>query len=244
MRAIRIECFQNMANYRKPTSFTIKESYPLPPYSTVIGMIHSACGFKTYHPMKVSVQGKNTGSISEMYTRYTFANGRKYENDRHNIKFIYEGKEYGAVRGIGYVELICSNKMIFHIIPENPEEIAVIIDGLKHPKNYVSLGRYEDLLDITNIEEVDLKKVDKIICKNDIYVPVKNIVKVANDDFEMSMKSTYSTVYVLNKEFEITKKSGRRWKAETGKVKVIYCPLKTYMKKVLADKYYDVAIFA
>ena len=41
MRAIRIQCFQNLVNYRKPTSFLIKETYPLPPYSTVIGMVKS-----------------------------------------------------------------------------------------------------------------------------------------------------------------------------------------------------------
>ena len=56
MRAIRIQCFQNLVNYRKPTSFLIKETYPLPPYSTVIGMVHAACGFEQYHPMQVSIQ--------------------------------------------------------------------------------------------------------------------------------------------------------------------------------------------
>ncbi len=34
-----------MVNYRVPTSFQLKESYPLPPYSTVIGMVHSLCNF-------------------------------------------------------------------------------------------------------------------------------------------------------------------------------------------------------
>lgn len=243
MRAIRIECFQNMANYRKPTSFTIKESYPLPPYSTVIGMIHSACSFKTYHPMKISVQGTNTGSIFEMYTRYTFAKGVTYEEGRHNLK-IKDNKDYGAFRGIGYVELILNNKMILHIIPENPEEIAVITDGLKYPEKYVSLGRYEDLLDITNIEEVELKKLDETTCKNEIYVPVKNIVEYPDDDFEIHMDNLDATVYILNKEFEITKKSGRRWKADTGKVKTIYCSSGTYMEDVLTDKHGDVAVFA
>ena len=52
-RAIRIDCFQNLANYRKPSSFIIKESYPLPPYSTVIGMIHAISGFDSYHKMQI-----------------------------------------------------------------------------------------------------------------------------------------------------------------------------------------------
>ena len=51
-RAIRLDCFQNLVNYRKPSSFIIKETYPLPPYSTVSGMIHAACGFKELELME------------------------------------------------------------------------------------------------------------------------------------------------------------------------------------------------
>ena len=50
-RAIRIKCFQNLVNYKKPSSFIIKETFPLPPYSTVLGMIHAACGYTEFHPM-------------------------------------------------------------------------------------------------------------------------------------------------------------------------------------------------
>ena len=52
-KAIRIKCKQELVNFKKPTSLLIKETYPLPPYSTVIGMIHTACGFKEYHDMKI-----------------------------------------------------------------------------------------------------------------------------------------------------------------------------------------------
>ena len=63
-RAIRLDCFQNLANYKKPASFIMKETFPLPPYSTVLGMIHAACGFIEFHPMRLCIQGTNTGSIS------------------------------------------------------------------------------------------------------------------------------------------------------------------------------------
>lgn len=72
MKAIKLHCFQNLVNYKKPSSFIIKETYPLPPYSTVIGMIHAACGFKRYHRMKLSIQGNNQGMVSELYARYSF----------------------------------------------------------------------------------------------------------------------------------------------------------------------------
>ena len=43
MKAIRVKLTQDMVNYRKPTSFQLKETYPLPPPSTVIGMVHYLC---------------------------------------------------------------------------------------------------------------------------------------------------------------------------------------------------------
>ena len=76
-RAIRLQCFQNLVNYRKPSSFIIKETFPLPPYSTVLGMIHAACGYTEFHPMKLCIQGTNSGMISELYTRYAFSAGAK-----------------------------------------------------------------------------------------------------------------------------------------------------------------------
>lgn len=249
MKAIRLECFQNMVNYRKPTSFLLKESYPLPPYSTVIGMIHAACNFTSYHPMKISIQGTNAGSISELYTRYTFGNGTKYEEGRHNI-CLKDDIDYGIYRGIGYIELVCQNKMLFHIIPENEEDFDVILKGLKKPAKFPSLGRYEDLLDIQKIEVVELNKSDEAECKNDIYIPVNNILEdidnYSNEEtlYKIFMEKISATIYTLNKEYEIQKKGGRRWKKDGGRVKAIYCPLGEVIENVLLDNYGDVAVFA
>src|SRR3979409_2054829 len=40
-RALRVKLFQNTAVYRNPTSSEIIESYPLPPPSTILGLISS-----------------------------------------------------------------------------------------------------------------------------------------------------------------------------------------------------------
>ena len=98
-KAIRLQCFQNLVNYKKPSSFIIKETFPLPPYSTVLGMIHAACGFTTFHPMRLSIQGTNQGTVSELYTRYSFSPGGKYEEGRHQI-CIEDGEKYGIVKFI------------------------------------------------------------------------------------------------------------------------------------------------
>lgn len=160
MKAIRVECFQNLVNYRKPSSFIIKETFPLPPYSTVLGMIHAACGFTTFHPMELSIQGKNKGTISELYTRYSFSAGVKFEEGRHQI-CVHDKEDYGVFKGIANVELICENNMILHILPSE-EDFDTVYQSLLNPPQYLSLGRYEDLLDIKKVEIVHLSWEEKL----------------------------------------------------------------------------------
>ena len=49
-------------------------TYPLPPFSTVIGAIHNACNYKEYKPMDISVQGTYESMGLEPYTDYCFLN--------------------------------------------------------------------------------------------------------------------------------------------------------------------------
>ncbi|NLL02565.1 MAG: CRISPR-associated protein Cas5 [Mollicutes bacterium] len=74
MKAVRLIINQSSANYKKEETSDNKMTYPLPPLSTVIGAIHVACGYKTYHPMDVSIQGKYESMHKEPYTDYCFLN--------------------------------------------------------------------------------------------------------------------------------------------------------------------------
>ena len=81
MKAIRLHIKQNSANYKKEETVQNRMTYPLPPYSTVIGAIHKACGYTSYHPMQVSVQGKYGSLKTKMYKDDCFLN--RLENDRN-----------------------------------------------------------------------------------------------------------------------------------------------------------------
>lgn len=220
-RAIRLQCFQNLVNYRKPTSFIIKETFPLPPYSTVLGMIHAACGYKEFHPMKLGIQGTNSGTVSELYTRYSFSAGGKFEKGRHQICINDNGREYGIYKGIANVELICENRMVIHIVP-NEEDFDTIYQSLKYPSRYLSLGRYEDLLDIERIDIVNVHKEDELDVIRDMYIPVEEEWKSAEDRIVVP-KQGITTVYNLTREYTISKQGFRRWKKDGGRVRTYYC---------------------
>lgn len=74
VEALRIVLTQASANYRKEESDRNKMTYPLPPFSTIIGAIHKTCGWTEYHPMNISVQGKYESMHREPYTDYCFLN--------------------------------------------------------------------------------------------------------------------------------------------------------------------------
>lgn len=80
MEVLRIILTQTSANYKKEETVLNKMTYPLPPFSTIIGALHSTCGYKEYHPMDISIQGKYEAMHKEPYTDYCFLNSTM--NDR------------------------------------------------------------------------------------------------------------------------------------------------------------------
>ncbi len=74
MEVLRIILTQSSANYKKEETVLNKMTYPLPPFSTIIGALHSACGYVVYHPMDISIQGKYESMHKEPYTDYCFLN--------------------------------------------------------------------------------------------------------------------------------------------------------------------------
>ena len=169
MKAMRIKAKQNMVNYKRPMSYVSGETYPLPPYSTVIGMVHTACGFTSYHPMQISVQGNPKSAVSDLQTKYA-GGSMPYKADRHNLFVTYEGKKIGYTSGPGNVELITDIDLILHIVPDNEEEISSIVSSLKRPKRFLALGRHEDLLNIVDVSVVEYHEASEKQLENDMYV--------------------------------------------------------------------------
>lgn len=212
MKAIRVECRQNMVNYRKPITTIIKETYPLPPYSTLLGMIHYACDYKELHPMRLSIQGESFGTTSDLYTKYSFTPGGKYEADRHQL--IADGK-YGIFKGIANTELLCKIEMVFHIIPQE-EDFEHVFQSLKYPRTFLALGRHEDILDITCVEEVELTAMEEdMISQYDMYIPVELGINTGN---------IITPIYQLHYQYYIDKKGIRRWNGDNGQVKAYHFP--------------------
>jgi len=179
MKSIRLKLKQNLVNYKLPTSFQLKETYPLPPYSTVIGMVHNTCNYTEYKPMKISVQGKYHSKVNDLATRYEFKNGMTFDATRHQIKV----GEYGISRGVSNVELLSDVELVIHIVPEDENLVEEIFNAFKTPREYISLGRREDLVVVDEVKIVEISeeriKDENLRIDRDYraYVPVEIIDK-------------------------------------------------------------------
>ena len=191
MKAIKLKLYQNMVNYKVPTSFQLKESYPLPPYSTVIGMVHSLCDFKEYKPMKISISGNYFSKVNNLYTRHEF-------NNSDNV-----------IKGPATIELLVDVNLTIHIIPEDQSEefLNMIFEAFKYPREYPSLGRREDIVLIKDVKIVDVekKKLERGISNGEedfAYIPVNFIQeKLVNYGDKKSGMNIYGTRYELTKNY-------------------------------------------
>lgn len=227
MKAIRLKIFQNLVNYKLPTSFQLKETYPLPPYSTVIGMVHNACEFTEYVPMRVSVQGKYHSKVNDLMTRYEFKPRMNFDKSRHQLNV--DG--FGIGRGVSTVELLSEVELLIHIVPENQELVEEICEKLTYPHEYLSLGRREDLIvlgelpKIVEVEETELEEDLSIKNSYSAYIPIEILKEEAVKIGSKEGVKISGTVYKLTKDYEIknygTAKSPKNFRV-WNKIKVVY----------------------
>lgn len=226
MKAVRVRLEQELVNYKIPTSFQLKETYPLPPYSTVIGMVHSLCQFDEYKEMRISIQGRYHSKVNDLFTRYEFRPEMKFELGRHQI----DVNGFGITKGISTVELLTEVDLLLHVIPTDQDLLGKIEKAFLAPREFPYLGRREDLAIIKETKIIGIfdKKLD-----NDIdlslnwaaYIPEEMIKK---RDIILSQETGVrdrGMLYTINKNYMLEKigsknnpKIFRRW----NKVRVCY----------------------
>lgn len=238
VKAVRVVGYQNMVNYRRPMSLSFRETYLLPPYSGVVGMVHAACGYTEYHPMLVSVQGNFASKLTNMMTTYEF--GSLEEDKRHNIKIPVGSSYRGLNRKISDVELLTDVYLILHIVMldgnGNPDEKLTreVASCLKSPAHYPSLGRWEDLLRIDEVSVVEIEKKEaeeNIELHFDVYVPV-------DSRFGTDFKSLrlHGSKMSIPKRYEIDAKTGHRHWKERVDCLLVYRSSRIHQDSVF---YYD-----
>lgn len=184
MKALKICLYQETVCYKKPYAFKVTETFPLPPYSTVIGFLHNILEATEYNEMQVSVQGSYDG-IFTTYNTTRFYQKEDITSMPLNVHMLY---------GVS---------LILHVV-STEEILSKIYEGFKKTSKVFTLGRGEDLARIDEIKFVDLKEIDaededeERELDNCFYVPTI---------YETDLNGIF---YKINKDYKIVNDL-RRW---------------------------------
>lgn len=180
MKILKMKLFQETACYKKPFAFKVAETYPLPPYSTVIRMFHKIIGAKPgeYYPMNISIQGDYESIFSN------------YQNLR---MFKGKGKVTQMPRN---VHQLLNVNLIIHMQAED-ETVEKIYNNVISGKESFTLGRNEDLVRVDQIKIIDKPKEvrDKFINNHNAYIPVKY-----TDEYVNGINYRLNSVYTIKNE--------------------------------------------
>ena len=179
MKALRIKAFQETACYTKPYANKVTETYPLPPYATVKGMIHAVLKAEELIPMSLSIQGDYETIIVDYRKTYFF--GKK----EFNMPIILDGlavdtPTFSKMTSMPlYTHMLYNINLVIHVQAEEPI-LQSIYEAFKENDSHVALGRHEDLLRIDEVSYVALKPLDLIAgtnLKHAMFIPSSAVVE-------------------------------------------------------------------
>lgn len=182
VKILKVKLYQETACYKKPFATKVAETYPLPPYSTIIGMFHKILQAKPkeYFPMNVSVQG-NYESIFKNYQTL-----RSYKSDNSVTSMPRD------------VHQLFNVYLIIHIQAED-DIIYRIYKNITNGLDTFTLGRNEDVVRIDEVKILEkLTEVEDADIVENAYIP------------EWITKNVYGINYRINTTYKI-KNDLRKW---------------------------------
>ncbi len=229
MQVLRLEMFQETACYKKPLAFKVAETYPIPPYSTVKGMLHALVNANEFIPMSLSIQGTFDTIIVDYQTHYLF---KKVDVSEFPLTMDgLEGKHSFShmTKMPLYSHMLYRVKLLIHVRAEE-QVIDKIIKAIEAGDTPISLGRWEDLVRIDSYQKVAIEELkDEEELRNPAFVPAWQIPEGKS-----------FIPYRLNWKYEI-KNGVRNWQ----KVPVGYLAAGEDMQgeNIFIDEYSDLVFF-
>lgn len=157
MKILRLKIYQPQAHYRIPFTYQRRHTYPIPPYSTVIGFLINLLGIIDQNSdeyqngianLKISIAGKFKSKSTEMIWF------RNLSKDAHKSRFNYVENRFwgGHIEHIGgqsqmWIDILNDVELIIYLFHHNEEFLNKINEAIRNPSNRLEvlhLGRAED----------------------------------------------------------------------------------------------------
>lgn len=201
LRVVRIKIYQPVAHYRVPFSFKVRHTYPLPPYSTIIGFFCNLLGIR-------NTRGEGEPDCEEFRKLKQIKIGICGQFESRNKEFIwfrnlskeYHVKVFGSERnrynhgmpehpgGIQPVHVFTLNNVRLWIYLYHEDEVFLgtivnAFDGTKR-KDILHLGRAEDWIVVEKVDFIELEAIKKgYNFRKFLWIPEKVYPELKGFDF-------------------------------------------------------------
>jgi len=172
MKALLIKIYQPTAHYRMPFTYQRRHTYPIPPYSTVIGFLCNMLGidyqdnekYEQLKKCKLSVSGRFEQKLTEYIWFRNLSKG-SHEKYFGSTETREKNGEINHIGGQSPMRIDVLENMHLNIHLSGDENfLGELKTYLQNPVNRletVHLGRAEDWLVFELIQMVDLIKSDR-----------------------------------------------------------------------------------
>jgi CRISPR-associated protein Cas5t len=185
MKFLRIKLSGCINSFRQPDFHTYHKTLPLPPKTTVAGMLGAALGISPKevndkwletNRFHMGIVGWANGKTSDLWQI------RKYENKQISaFRKFRDDVENGNIKGeydiitpyktaVIVRELLYACEFVIYFSFTNNSDYLLIKTHLKNPVWALSLGREDELIKIKMIEDVEIEEKENVFLHNTMLI--------------------------------------------------------------------------
>ncbi len=226
MKILKLKLYQPSAHYRIPFTYRRKHTYPIPPYSTVIGLLCNILGIKpgtketedeNLQKIKNGLSLAIYGSFKSITTEYIWL--RNLNPESHETRFgaaslrsINMQPEHIGGQMPAKIDILNDVYLIIYTHHNDENFLNKLAESLNNPskRTYpLHLGRAEDLI-VTEPAEIKELMIDSYVGRLAYFYwlphPESALLpkETSNEDYENFFKNTYGTLFRIPTYYKIT----------------------------------------
>lgn len=165
-----MKCLGCLNSFRQPDFQTYHKTLPIPPKTTIAGMIGSALGIPPVEVnnewlekerFKVGIVAKANGKANDLWQIRKFETKRIGAYEKGNVETPY----YTAVI---VRELLYQMQFSLYFYFDQDEDYDLVFDVLQNPAWALSLGREDELLKVLSLKIIEAKETEGLFYSNTV----------------------------------------------------------------------------
>jgi len=224
-QVLKIKIYQPSAHYRVPFSYQRRFTYPIPPHSTVKGLICNLMGIrdesderlvKIKEGLSLAIYGKYESLVKE-YTWFRNLSKDSHVDKFHSVtnRIIDKRPQHPGGQMPVTVDVLQDVNLLIYIYHPDKDFLEKIKDAFENPSERLSiihLGRSEDWLVFQEIKwPVELRQQSAMNIKYFTWIPAKEYTEedFINRDYDNFFNGLNGNIFRLSTFYKITDSNQR-----------------------------------